>query len=299
MVVAVLSVSAHLRAASFNAAAPSARQALVALAAGFGVAAEDAAIPPAAKASNALVGDAGGALGALNAAIAESLRPFNNRLTKASFIFSKVSTNDQRAVEVAFSIDYSKEGSKGRLSLNGDLRYSYPDAPNSKPAFGGKIAAKFNLLQILSRNEIDKMGPRADVVIRDLLASYGSKYGDAATVQAALTNKDVDASGHLTGIGLRIALKIDLSKLPAGVDPKSVLFTEGSLQISVDMQGIEIACDAVLNPRARQFAGDERGLKENLDQLLARDPGEMREIAGLVKMLDQFAEKFVNSEPKR
>ena len=235
----------------------------------------------------------------LNAAVAEALLPFNGALKNVKLSFSKVATNDKRATQVAFSFDYSLIRPKGSASLAiKEFSYTYPDAPSAKPEFNANISAKFNLLNVMTQEEINKLAPAADELIKTYLSDFSKKYGDAAKVEARITHKDTDPKGNVTGLGLGLGLKIDLSKLPGGVDPKDVLITDGQLEVSIGLNGVELSAHAVSNPSAKQFERDQVGLKEMLDKLLARDARALREIVDFVKQIDEAADRVTSEKPK-
>ncbi len=236
---------------------------------------------------------------ALNAAVAEALLPFNGALKNVKLSFSKVATNDKRATQVAFSFDYSLIRPKGSASLAiKDFSYAYPDTPSAKPELNANISAKFNLLNVMTQEEINKLAPAADERIKTYLSDLNKRYGDAAKVEARITRKDTDPKGNITGLGLALSLIIDLSKLPGGVDPKDVLITDGQLEVSIGLNGIEISAHAVSNPNAKQFERDQVGLKEMLDKLLARDAKALREIVDFVKQIDEAADRVTSGKSK-
>lgn len=226
----------------------------------------------------------------LNAAVVETLQPFNNALTKASLVFNRLETNDKRATHADGTLFFEKQGSHGKATLSVDkLAYSYPEKSGAVPVTKGKVGLAFPLLNLWSQEEINTFGPSADKLIATFLADQAKKYQDAVTLEARITKKKFDANGNLTALGLMLGAKFDLSKLPEGVDQKDVDLLEGKIAANITLNGIKLAFKAVSNPQSSSFKNEQFGLKEAIDQLLARDPEAMEEIFKLAQQLDAFS----------
>jgi len=236
---------------------------------------------------------------ALNAAVADILRPYNNQLSRASLTFSRIATNATRATEVSVSLDYAKKGPGGDASLKVEnLSYSYPDAATAKPETRAKGSIGLNLLNLMTQEQINQMGPQAHKMVEEFIAEKTRQYGPAATVAASVTRQTVDAKGNLTALGLALDLDIDLAKLPAGTDPKTVLVTGLHATVDIALTGLDFSVSVVSNPNASQFGRDQVGMKETLDKLLARDPKTVASLGDLFRTLDQAAD-YATRGPRR
>lgn len=233
----------------------------------------------------------------LNAAIVELLKPFNNNLTKAALVFNRVETNAQRALHVDLAMDYRKKGPDGDASiLIPKLSYDYP--VGGLPRTQAQISLGFNLLNLIPQEQINQMGPAADQIVAEFAKDYLRQYGAAATIDARVTRKDVDAQGNLTAIAATLGLKVDLSRLPADA-AKQVMFTDVAITLQVTLKGGEAALMLTSNPNSEYFQRDQDGLKETLEKLLARDPQQMREIRSMITFFDRFAESLTRKSPSR
>jgi len=235
-------------------------------------------------------------LAALNASIAEALAPINQQPnTRAEVVFTKLATNDQRAVDVAVKLRYQKKGPRGELDVDlQELVYSFPEAPGSIPETRAKLAIKVNLLNFLSQKDINALGPQADKFIAGYLEDYRRRYGSAATLDIRMTHKDYEGEGenrNLTGLGLVFNADIDLSKLPQGRDPKQELLTSIQAQLEIGLKAMEGTLRFLSNPHSRYFERDQRGLKDSLEKLIQRDPKAIEEIRRMVGYLESFAKK--------
>ncbi len=233
----------------------------------------------------------------LNKAVAEVLTPFNDKLTKAEVVFSKVATNDVRAVDVAVSAKIDKTGANDRLVLDvKNLSYSYPEAPGSAPGTNSDVSLKLNLLNLLSQEEMDKLGPQADEYVKYFIRDAAKQYGQAATVDAKVGDITRDAAGHLTGLTLSLSLDVDLSKLPPGKTGEYIYVTRARATIRITTSGLDVVVDLTHNPNARVFQRGRKGLKELLDALLTRDARILREIADLIKTLNGYAKNILDQK---
>lgn len=245
-------------------------------------------------------GDASAAqLSALNASVAEILRPYNNQLSRASLTFSRIATNETRATEVALTLDFAKKGANGDASVKVEnLSYSYPNAATATPETRAKGSIGVNLLNLMTQKQINDLGPQAQKTVERFIADKITQYGPAATVSAAVTHQATDAQGNLTALSLALNLDVDLSKLPANTDAKSVLATGLHATVDITLKGLDFSITVVSNPNASQFSRDQVGLKEMLDKLLAGEPQTVARLGDLFRTLDQLA-AYATSGPRR
>ncbi|MBI4424941.1 MAG: hypothetical protein HY554_14510 [Elusimicrobia bacterium] len=236
-------------------------------------------------------------LKALNDAVVDILRPFNNAVTDARLQFTRIGFNDKRATQLGVELDYGKRGSKNELRLKAlPVDYAYPETPGALPQARANIAIGLDLLKLLKQEEINQLGPGADRLIVEYLEQYRREYGDAATLSAEITRKDTDAQGNLTALGLSLGFAIDLSNLPKGKKAENERITAGKVDAQITLKGVSIDASVTLNPNSREFRADQPGLKEALEILLARDPETMEGVRGFIAGLDQAAGQLVEYE---
>lgn len=237
-------------------------------------------------------------INALNAVVAEVFRPYNGALQSVKGSISKVAANDKRVTQLSLSFDYSTIRPKGSASLSiKDFSYSYPDAPSAKPEFNLDMSAKFKLLNAMTQEQINAIGPIADRMLKSYTEKGTKDYGDAAKVEAKITRTDTDAKGNITGLGLELGVNIDLAKLPSGVDPKAIQVTDLKAKLSIGLNGVELSAKGVANPDAKEFQKDQRGLKEALEKLLARDPKLLKDIGNFIEQLQLAADSVTSPKP--
>lgn len=239
-----------------------------------------------------------GQLSELNKAIEEVLAPYNNNLTSAKVRVSRAETNADRAVAVEATVDYSKKGPDGDAVIKIEpVKYDYPIG--GEPKTEANVSMKFNLLNVMTRDQINQMGPQADKMIAYFAKDWMKRYGPAAKIDARITRKDVDAQGNLTALGLSLGFSLDLAKLPKGMDPKGEPLVEAHLTLDVALDGLDGKLTFTSNKDARSFERGQTGLKEHIDRLVARDPKELAEIARYVKSIDSLAQAMTDKSKRR
>lgn len=302
------SVSAHaalaLRAPSLSLSAPRAALPVVSAAAApsaspsAAAAASLAAAPAASAAPAAPAASEAERLVQLNAAIKDMLAPFNTQLSKASVIVDKAKTNEQRAVELSATFDYSRTGEAGNASLEGRAEYSFPEAANAEPAVALKLSTEFDLLRVASQKDINRLAASLQSLIDGYARQQLRRYGSAAKVEARVAPITTDARGDVNAVGATLSADIDVSKVPPGSDPKSVLFSSLRAAAVFTRKTIALDVSLVVNPKSRYFEKDAEGLKEYVEKLLARDPRLMRELQGFIAQLDRFAQRVTAKLPE-
>lgn len=235
---------------------------------------------------------------AVNSAVSDLLAPFNDRFTRAKIVFSELATNAVRAVKALLSLDYRKEGEGGSVAFKVDrLSYSYPETEGAKPETEVKASVELDMLRVLSREQINAMGPAAAEFVKEFAGTLTKRLGPAATVDARVTRLEKDERGDLVAVGLAIDADIDPAKLPPDVDVKDVQFTGVRATLDLTLHGMALDVSVVGNPRAKEFAQDQRGFKEWIDALVARDAKTLRQIARFVKQLDGYAASITRKKP--
>jgi hypothetical protein len=233
-----------------------------------------------------------GNLQALNAEIATILAPFQNENTVARLSFLTIETNEERALAVSVNGLYSKTGTQNPFAIRlGELAYTYGDG--SAPTARLNASVAIDLTKIISQESINQLIPIVESVVQDMSKDVTRKYGNAATVDFRVLEKTQDEAGNYVSIKALLKGQIDLGKLPETMPVDSVLLQSGEAVVTVNVkEGISLEGVMVINPRYKGFQRDQKGLKETLEQLLARDPQQMEEIRKIFAQIDGFANKF-------
>jgi hypothetical protein len=230
----------------------------------------------------------------LNAEIARILAPFQNESTVARLSFHSIETNKERALSVGVSGLYSKVGTANKFEIRiSDLSYNYGNgsAPTTKVNAGVGI----DLTKVLPQESINQLIPVVEELVKEMSQGVTKDYGDAVTVDARVLEKTQDEAGNYVAIKALLKADIDLGKLPETKPVDQVLLQSGEAILTVNIkEGISLEASLVSNPRYKGFQRDQKGLKETLEQLLARDPKQMEEIQRIFGGIDGFATKFVN-----
>lgn len=224
----------------------------------------------------------------LNAAVSETLQPLNDDWTKATAMFRQFEMNDKRATRAEGSVLLDKRGPDGRATLKIDsLDYNYPDAPGALPRTTADLRLDFDLRNQWTEEDIND-GTFADNIIEEFLTRYAAAYQGAVTLETRITKKDADHNGNLTAIGLLLAAKFDLSKLPEYIDPRTIAILEGIItaNIAFKLNSIHLAIQLVSNPDSNAFSDRQVGLREIAAGLLGRNPLVMKAVLNVANEID-------------
>ena len=239
---------------------------------------------------------------AINEEISKLLTPYNDNLTQAELTFSRISTNEKRAVDVQVGSRFSKTGAAGSLRANiNNLEYTYPDQQGCAqlpPRLQLDFDAAFNLLNFMTQEEINKMGSSLEKEFLNLIMDFVRDYGDAAQIDAKITKKNLDDKGNLTALGAYIDISIDKTRLPKDFDMNRMYFIHIKLEPEITLQSLKLKADVVINPETNAFKYDEKGLKEYLEKIKARDPETLHEIAAYIRFVDDLAKDVINKKPE-
>jgi len=236
------------------------------------------------------------AVQALNAEISRILAPFQNEKTVAKLEFQDIRTNETHTLALALNGLYRKFGSQNRLEIRLDnVSYNYGNgtAPTTNVVGGIGI----DLTKLMPQEDINLIVPEVESMLQNVAQSYARDYGDAVNISAKVLDKQQDAAGNYVSIKVSLSAKIDLLKLPESMPVQEVLFTGAEATLNVNVtEGIELALTLVSNPFYKGFQRNGKGLKDSLDELLARDPEQIRQIQSLFKSLDGIADEFVDGK---
>lgn len=244
--------------------------------------------------SSAIAGDS--PLDLLNTEITNILTPFQNQTTAAKLKFDAVEINNERALKVALNGLYSKMGSKNNFIIKVDnLGYDYNDGISPTTTLKGSLG--FDLTKFLSREQSNEMVPKSIELLEETVKSYTEEYGDAIFIKGVVTSTTKDAEGNYIGLSALLAIKIDLDKLPEYLSPEDVMVTDAFFSITLNLKtGIAIDSFIVSNPEYLGYQQDQMGLKEVLENLLARGDETKRMIETVFMSLDSIASDIVEMD---
>lgn len=232
----------------------------------------------------------------LNQEIKRLLQPYQNSDTKAALTFRAIKTDAVRALQVKLNGVYRKVGTQNKLEVKvQDVSYDYGNGKAPTTKIKGEIG--LDITKVVPQKYLNEIIPGIEEMVQEFAREYARDYGDAAKVVAKVTEKKTDAEGNFVSIKAKVSGKIDLSKLPANVNVEDVLFTDARADVSIDLKkGLKLNVVLVSNPEYKGFDVNDKGLKESLENLLARDPKELKDIEDLFRGLDNMASHFVNGE---
>ncbi|NUM89437.1 MAG: hypothetical protein HUU37_09560 [Bdellovibrionales bacterium] len=230
---------------------------------------------------------------ALNEAVKGLLAPFNNPETVAELKFDNVEVDAERALRVKAGAMYRKVGKENVLEVKVDeVSYDYGDGTAPTTTAKGSIA--LNLLKLISQKDINEFAPALEDMVADFAKNAGKGYGDALEIEAKVLDKQVTDAGDLVSISIRLAGKLDLSKLPADKPANEEVVTSGAMELTVGVNGASVNFSAISNPGYKGFQSDQVGLKELLEKLLSLDAEMLEKLQTFFTNLDGFAGKLVD-----
>ncbi len=234
------------------------------------------------------------AIDALNAEVDQVLQYFRNDSTQAALQFKSIQTNAERALSLKLDALYKKTGTINTVEIRLDnLEYIYGDGTSPTTNVKGFIGV--DITKLVSQQELNRIVPEVESFIQSFAAGYTRQYGEAATVEAVISDKGQDKQGNYISIKGQISVKLDLTKLPQSIKLEDVFLREATAALEVDLtKGLSVDVKIVSNPAYKAFQPGQDGLKEGLDKLLAKDPETIKEIGKLFTDLDQGAGRIVN-----
>jgi hypothetical protein len=234
----------------------------------------------------------------LNNVVKNLLVEFNNPVTVAELKFANVEVNAERAVSINASGLFRKLGSENTLEIKVD-EFSYNYGDGTAPVTKIKASFGIDLLKIVDQKSINELAPTMDEMVKGFAENFTQQYGDAVTIDAKITDKQVTEAGDLVSITIHLAGKLDLAKLPAEKPASDEVITEGSVDLKIGVSGIALELSTISNPAYKGFAKDETGMKEILEKLLALDEGQLTEIKEAFSSLDRAATEMTNTKKKQ
>lgn len=235
-----------------------------------------------------------GTIPELNAELDNVLRSLRDQRTEASLTVVELETNETRALRARVTGSYQKTGPANTFRLEvTDATYFYGDG--SAPTTHAVGRLDIDLTKVLPRTQINLFVPQIDSLLSLMARQWAKKYGNAVSIKVKTTEKKKDEQGNYISIKGMASFSVDMAKLPAGMKPEEVFAKSGSLTLDVNVtKGMGIDLTLVTNPVYKGFQAEERGLKEILDKLLARDPELLKEIESMYRDLDKNVTPIVD-----
>lgn len=230
----------------------------------------------------------GGTLDALNQEVDNLLAPFRDPTTQAELKFGEVRVDAERALSFQVTGLYKKAANGRHLGILVDnLEYQYAQgAPYAN--LNGTIDV--DLVKMLDQKTVNDILSNVESYIVNLARSYTTRYGQAATTEAEVTDRIQDKQNNYVSLTGRIGIKIKTAKLPEHIQAEDILFTEVAAIVTLDVHaGIRADIKVGVNPLYKGFKSDQSGMKEALEKLLARDPQQLADIRDLFTRFDDAA----------
>lgn len=230
----------------------------------------------------------------LNSEMKGLLASLQNSRTQASLTFKDVRTSSKRALGLAMSALYKKVGAKNEFSVRlTNLSYQYGSRPTTK----GEGTVQLDFTKLMAQEDLNQLIPSIQTMVDGITNSYAAQYGQAGNLVAKVSDLKKDAQGNYVSLKANVTFRLDYAKLPANLRREDVMFDSGRFNFSLDVkQGITFNFDLASNGAYKGFEASEKGLKEYIEALLAKDASTMDEIKTLFRQLDEGAEGIVEGK---
>jgi hypothetical protein len=224
----------------------------------------------------------------VNQKVATLVAPFNDQKTAMDFSFTRLAVDEVRATEFGFKGYFVKTGTNNEVTLDiPTAEYSFGDGTN--PTAKLSLSLKFDVVKALGQKLINEFSEGLEDLVVDSAKGYTEEYGTAATIDAKVSEKKVDANGDVEAVKMSLSAKVDLAQLPAEKPVAETEFKSLDLEISGSRDGFEISATVVLNPEYKRFLVGDDGLKEYVEKLLADDQEAYAELSQFLAILNSVA----------
>lgn len=213
---------------------------------------------------------------------------FNTVDSAMSLEFTSLAVDDVRATDFGVKAFFKKTSTDNEVVLDvKSAEYAYGDGQNPTAKLDASL--KFDVVKALGQAVVNELADEIDKIVLEIASQQTAEYGPAATVDAKVTDKQVDANGDVESIKMTLSAAIDLSQLPASKPLNEEEFKSVELSVSAARTGFEINLSVVMNPDYRRFNAGDIGLKEYIERLLADDISVYEELLQFLGMIDSFA----------
>ncbi len=236
----------------------------------------------------------------VNQKVATLVAPFNDQKTAIDFSFTRLAVDEVRATDFGFKGYFVKTGTNNEVTLDiPTAEYTYGDGTN--PTAKLSLSLKFDVVKALGQKLINEFSTELEDVVVDSAKGYTEEYGTAATIDAKVVEKKVDANGDVESVKMSLLAKVDMTQLPAEKPVSETEFKSIDLMVSGSRDGFEISATVVLNPEYKRFLVGDDGLKEYVEKLLADDQDAYMELSQFLAVLNSaaawIAEMDANKSP--
>lgn len=224
----------------------------------------------------------------VNQKVAALTAPFNTADSQMSLEFTSLAVDAVRATDFGVKAFYKKTTADNEVVLDlKSAQYAYGDGKN--PTANLDVGLKFDVVKALGQKVVNELAEELDKMALEMAGEQAAEYGPAATVDAKITEKKVDANGDIESIKMTLSASLDLAQLPASKPLNEEEFKSIELSVSAARTGFEIKASVVMNPDYRRFNAGDDGLKEYVEKLLADDVDAYQELSQFLLILDSVA----------
>lgn len=221
--------------------------------------------------------------------------PYNVDGSKMEFSFTDLNVSEIRALDFGMKFLVSAKGPKNDLVLKAD-NISYHFGNGSTPTVNADLSLKLNFLTAFGQEALNGAANDFEQIVTSTAQEYAQKYGAAATIDAKVLEILKDDANNVTSAKVRVAVKLDMSKLPEGMEIADVEFQSFQTELHINTAGIGGRLQLVMNPLHRAFQSEEPGLKEIIDALLNDDAKIYADFTEFAEILHNVANSIVNME---
>ncbi len=241
-------------------------------------------------------------LGELNSAIKQLLAPLNHKNSLAQIVVKKAEVNKDRAVAFRTGLLVKKVGNITAGALKGTFDYSFPVNNSAEPKVKLALALESRhdgmrkiLLNVgFTDASINQMFEDTEKSVRETAGELLKQYGDAAKVKVVVNHVQKDKDGKYKSMSASLSVQVDLSKLPAATPVDSVLLTEATVNVDLDLSsGIKLTMAGNINKKYSGFQSDQAGLKEVIEAMLNRDEKTLGGLSMMAQLADAILEQAV------
>jgi hypothetical protein len=234
----------------------------------------------------------------VNQKVAALVQPFNDQKTAVDFAFTRLAVDEVRATEFGFKGTFIKAGSNNEVTLDiSNADYSYGDGTN--PTANLTASLKLDVVKAFGQKLINDFSEELEDLAVDSAKGYTEEYGTAATIDAKVVEKKVDANGDVESIKMSLSAKVDLTQLPAEKPVTEAEFKSIEFTVSGSRDGFEISAKVVLNPEYKRFLVGDDGLKEYVEKLLADDQEAYMELSQYLAIMNSVAAWIAEMDANR
>lgn len=233
----------------------------------------------------------------VNLKVAALTAPFNTADTVMNFAFTSLTVDAVRTLDFGFTGLVSKRGSVNDAKVEfKKARYAFGDG--TEPTVDLDVRIDFDIVKALGQTAVNDFAKDLDKMAVDAAQDFAKDYGPAATVDATILDKVVDAQGNVESMKLKLSAVMDFSKLPTTKPVNEVEFQSIDILVVAEKTGFGVTLNFVANPLYKGFETTGTGLKEYVEKLLNDDKQTYDDLQKYLGMLDGLAGWLVEMKPQ-